>query len=263
MGAQETHRRATAKCWMKRLGYRWVKRHQGLYFDGHEHLDVVDHRQNQFLPAWFSFWPSMQKFNKDGEEEPLELPLGGHVVPWFHDELTYYANDQQQSQWVHKDASAVPHAKGEGHSEMVSKFFSSDFGYLRSLDGSRCARLVWKPGKNREGYFDNGDFMKQVNLAMDILETDYPGMTHLLIFDNTTIHVKQPDDALSVHKMPKHTPPPGKNWGVDISKCGQDGKIINNQNNKPIKIKVRMHKDRKSTRLNSSHALTSRMPSSA
>ena len=140
---------ATAKCWMKKLEYRWVKRHRGLYFDGHERPDVVDHRQNQFLPTWFSLWPSMQKFNKDGEEEPLELPLGGRrIVPWFHDESTHYANDRRQSQWVHKDTSAVPHAKGEGHSEMVSEFFSSDFGYLRSLDGSRCARLVWKPGKN-------------------------------------------------------------------------------------------------------------------
>lgn len=232
---------ATAKRWMKKLEYRWVKRHRGLYFDGHERPDVVDYRQNRFLPTWFSLWPSMQKFDKDGNEEPLELMPGGcRVVPWFHDESVYYANDRRQSQWVHKDSSAAPYTKGEGHSEMVSEFFSPDFGYLRSSDGSQSARLIWKPGKNRDGYFDNQDFMKQVDLAMDILQKDYPGMTHMLIFDNATIHLKRPEDALSARKMPKFTPAPGKNWGVEVSKRGQDGKIINGPDNKPIKIKVRM-----------------------
>ena len=123
---------------------------------------------------------------------------------------------------------------------MVGEFFSPDFGYLRSLDGSTTARVIWKPGKNRDGYFDNVDFLKQVDLAMDILERDYRGMTHLLIFDNATIHLKRPDDALSARKMPKFTPQPGKNWGVEVSKRGPDGKIIYGPDKKPIKIKVRM-----------------------
>jgi hypothetical protein len=82
--------------------------------------------------------------------------------------------------------------------------------------------------------------MKQVDLAMNILQTDYPSMTHLLIFDNATIHLKRPDDALSARKMPKFTPLQRKNWGVEVSKRGPDGKVIHGPNNKPIKIKVRM-----------------------
>jgi hypothetical protein len=183
----------------------------------------------------------MQKFDKDGKEEPLELPPGAQrVVAWFHDESIYYGNDRRQSQWVHNDASAIPYAKGDGASEMVGEFFSPDFGYLRSLDGSTTARVIWKPGKNRDGYFDNIDFLKQVDLAMDILERDYRGMAHLLVFDNATTHLKRPDDALSARKMPKFTPPPGKNWGVEVSKRGADGKIIYGPDQKPIKVKVRM-----------------------
>ncbi len=128
---------------MKRLGFRWVKRHWGPFFDGHERPDVVGHRQNMFLPAWFLLWPFMQKWDKDGKEEPLNLPPGAkRVVPWFDDESIYYANDRRHSQWVHEDSSPPPWTKGEGVSEMVGDLFSPDFGFLRSLDGMRAARVI-------------------------------------------------------------------------------------------------------------------------
>ena len=75
---------------------------------------------------------------------------------------------------------------------------------------------------------------------MDILEADYPNEEHLLIFDNATIHTKHPDDALSARKMPKFTPKEGSNWGVEVTHCGPDGKIIYGTNGKPAKIKIRM-----------------------
>ena len=168
---------ATAKRWMKKLGYRWIKKHRGLYFDGHERDDVINYRQNVFLPAWSLYWDRMQKWDKDGRAEPLTLARGEvHVVPWFNDESIFYGNDRRQSGWVHKYSSPEPYTKGEGASEMVGEYFSPDFGYLKSRDGTQCARIVWKPGKNRDGYFDNKDFMEQVDKVMDILERDYWGM---------------------------------------------------------------------------------------
>ncbi|KAF9035820.1 hypothetical protein BJ165DRAFT_1355053, partial [Panaeolus papilionaceus] len=41
---------STAKRWMNILGYRWTKQPSGQYVDGHERVDVVDYRQNVFLP---------------------------------------------------------------------------------------------------------------------------------------------------------------------------------------------------------------------
>ena len=240
-GLTKSISRATAKRWMKKIGYRWVKRHRGQYADGHEREDVVYYRQNVFLPAWYQYESRMRTWDKDGNEQPLNLAPGTKpVVPWFHDESIFYANDRRESQWVHKDSSPVPYTKGEGASLMAGEHFSPDYGFCRSRDGSRTARVVWKPGKNRDGYFDSEDFLKQVDSCMDILETDYPDEEHLLIFDNATIHTKRADNALSARKMPKHTPKEGCNWGIEVTHRGPDSKIIYGPNGKPAKIKIKM-----------------------
>jgi hypothetical protein len=232
---------ATAKRWMKKLGYRWVKKHRGLYFDGHERDDVVNYRQQHFLPAWFSLWDRMQKWGKNGNEEMLNLaPREERAVPWFNDESIFYGNDRRQSGWVHEKSSPEPYTKGEGQSEMVGEYFSPDFGYLRSLDGTECARVVWKPGKNRDGYFTNEDFMQQVDNVINILEKNYAGMKHILIFDNATIHLKHSEDALSARRMPKFTPKEGTNWGIKVTKRDENGNVIYEPNGKPAKVKIRM-----------------------
>ncbi|KAI0719430.1 hypothetical protein C8Q72DRAFT_788807, partial [Fomitopsis betulina] len=41
----------TAQTWMHVLDYRWTKVPSGQYVNGHEHADVVDYRNNIFLPA--------------------------------------------------------------------------------------------------------------------------------------------------------------------------------------------------------------------
>ncbi|KAJ6533469.1 hypothetical protein B0H10DRAFT_1763261, partial [Mycena sp. CBHHK59/15] len=40
----------TAQNWMKRMQYRWKSEPKGMYSDGHEREDVVNYRQNVFLP---------------------------------------------------------------------------------------------------------------------------------------------------------------------------------------------------------------------
>ncbi|KAJ7586721.1 hypothetical protein C8J56DRAFT_787552, partial [Mycena floridula] len=50
-GVEKTISLATAKRWMKVIGYRWCKTGlKGMYADGHERDDVVFYRQNVFLP---------------------------------------------------------------------------------------------------------------------------------------------------------------------------------------------------------------------
>jgi hypothetical protein len=56
--------------------------------------------------------------------------------------------------------------------------------------------LFW-PRANQEGYFTNEDMLWQVDGAMNILEKIYPHDNHIFIFNNATIHTKQPPSSLS------------------------------------------------------------------
>ncbi len=95
----------------------------------------------------------MQIFDKDGNPIDSVCPDGKRVVLWFHDESIFYAHDQRRKTWYHKDAAAKPYWKGEGASLMITDFFSADFGWLQSLDGTQSTHHIFKPGKNRDGYF--------------------------------------------------------------------------------------------------------------
>lgn len=240
-GLKKTIGKSTAKRWMKKLGYRWVKCHKGQYVDGHERDDVVHYRKSVYLPKWYELEPRMRTWNKDGIEELMNLPPGvPPVVPWFHDESIYYANDRRESQWVHEDSSPTPYTKGEGASMMDAEFMSPDHGFLRSPDGMETTRVIFKPGKTRDGYFDNEDILQQATAAMDICQKYYPDEDHIFIYDNATTHLKRADNALSARKMPKNIPKPGTNWGIEVNKRGEDGKIVHGADGKPLKVKIKM-----------------------
>ena len=86
---------------------------------------------------------------------------------------------------------------------MVADLVSADYGWLHSPDGKEAARVLFKAGKNWEGYFTNDDILNQANKAMDILEKNFQNEDHVLVFDNATTHQKRPDSALSARHMPK------------------------------------------------------------
>ena len=65
-------------------------------------------------------------------------------------------------------------------------------------------RVFFKAGKNRDGYFDGEDLLRQVENAIDIFEAKSNGFaTGLFLFDNAPSHQKRAPDALSARKMPK------------------------------------------------------------
>ena len=67
------------------------------------------------------------------------------------------------------------------------------------------ARVFFKAGKNRDGYFDGEDLLRQVENAIDIFEAKSNGFaTGLFLFDNAPSHQKRAPDALSAQKMPKN-----------------------------------------------------------
>ena len=152
----------------------------------------------------------------------------------------FYANDWQKIQWVDEDETAVPQPKGEGASLMVANFISADYGWLRSPNGEEDTRVLLKPGKTWGGYFTNKDFLRQTERAMDILQEHHPNEDHVLVFDNTTTHLKRSGDALSARNMPKFTPKEGITWGPETNMIGGDGKPVYGPDGKVVKIKIRM-----------------------
>ncbi|KAF7369510.1 hypothetical protein MVEN_00280800 [Mycena venus] len=232
---------ATAQRWMKRMGYRWTKNPAGQYVDGHERPDVVYYRQTEFIPAFTQLEHQTRKWLLQNKELICELPPGQIIVIWFHDESTFYAHDRRLTRWVHHTETPEPRRKGEGASLMVSDFISADYGWLRSKDGTEATRILFKAGKNREGYFTNEDILKQTNHAMDILSRDYADEKHVFIFDNATTHTKRAGDALSASKMPKFTPKDGTNFLVSVNKIGADGRPMYDAKGNYVKEKkVRM-----------------------
>ena len=125
-----------------------------MYQDGHERADVVEYRQNVFLPAWTRFEDRMRVWTDDDihfKIDEVRVPNSEsrpdikNVVVWFHDESTFYAHDRRSQRWVHTTEGPKPQQKGEGISLMVAHFVSADYGYLQSPDGTETARVLFKP----------------------------------------------------------------------------------------------------------------------
>lgn len=243
-GLKKTIGLSTAQGWMHRLGFRWSKTPSGQYIDGHERDDVVKYRREVFLPALEKIRPSLRQFTADGEEVKPAEPEGEQgdevtnqpsrrTVIWWHDESTFYANDRRKVRWVHNGEKAVPQAKGEGASLMVSDFVSAEYGWLRAKnDQTVSARRLFRPGKNRDGYYTNDDILEQVRAASDLVKSEYPEDDHVFVFDNAPTHLKRAGDALSARSMPKKPSTLESNFGVDVPILvngkpiyGTDGKI--------------------------------------
>ncbi|PBK82030.1 hypothetical protein ARMGADRAFT_947274 [Armillaria gallica] len=93
---------------------------------------------------------------------------------------------------------------------MAADYVSSDFGWLRSPDGSRSARVLFKAGKTRDGYFTNTEIIDQASNAMDILDEYFPWFQHVFGYNNATNHKKRHRNALSALKMTVNPSPVGK-----------------------------------------------------
>ena len=234
---------ATGKWWMKILGYQWGKGPTGQYIDGHECADVVAYHQQKFLPLLAALDHALRTWTHGGPSVPTGHALITRpTVLWYHDESVFSGNDRRKVYWVPKGAKAVPQPKGEGPTLMVADFVSADYGWLRSPDGLQSARVIFRPGKNRDGYFDNDDILKQVTHALKILHEYFPDEDHVFIFDNATTHRKRPADALSARRMSKAPTAPNKPlFGVDVPVLDDSGNPVHDTTTgKVLKTRARM-----------------------
>ena len=153
----------TAQRWMQTLRYRWGNTPTGCYVDGHERQDVVNYRQDVFLPAWFAKEPNLRVWTDKNITDPVDPFDTGREVIWYHDESVCYAHDRRERRWVPYNETAVPRPKGEGASLMVADFVSADYGWLKSPDGIESARVLLRPGARRNGYFTHDDVITQAS----------------------------------------------------------------------------------------------------
>ena len=69
---------------------------------------------------------------------------------------------------------------------------------LTHFTSTREAQIIFKARKNRNGYFDANDLLKQVNNTINIFEGLTKGWAQgLFLFDNVPSHQKHALDAIS------------------------------------------------------------------
>ena len=66
------------------------------------------------------------------------------------------------------------------------------------------ARVIFKPGKQQDGWFDADNLLAQVERAIKVFErlTNRTAQA-LFVFDNAPSHQKRAADAISAHQMVK------------------------------------------------------------
>ncbi|CUA68279.1 hypothetical protein RSOLAG22IIIB_13675 [Rhizoctonia solani] len=165
----------TCQRWMHRMGFTWMKERRGQFADGHERDDVKYYREKYYIPEWMKLKRRMRTWDSEGKTAGIRK-------------------------------------KGEGVSLMVADFISADYGWLRgatpiapyksAIGGEfEGARVIFRAGKQREGWFRTDHVVEQLLNAISIVKERYPDNEHVFVFDNATIHTKLPKSTPNVHKM--------------------------------------------------------------
>jgi len=192
-----------------------------MYINGHKRDDVVAY-QATFVNQWAKYEWHFHIWNNMDAGTTLACP-SSHPLPLIlitYDKSTFYQNDQRKTCWGHQYSQPTLQPKGKGQSLMVLEFLTSEWGHL--CNGNKCvdfpflslyliwllhcreAHIIFKPGKNRDGYFSLKELIAQVKCAIDIFEAKTNGLAQgLFIFDNAPEHMKCASDAITAKGMAK------------------------------------------------------------
>jgi hypothetical protein len=220
----------TARRWLIKLGWTHTIVKKGVYMDGHEREDVVHYRQEEFLPATLKFEKLMVHYVAPDltRVEPKLKPGEQEIIPLFHDECCFHANDDPNCTWycllslAHicnmltffnrlntKEGQTVLRKKGRGRLIHVSDFLIPECGRLVIRDGDgnviEDARIIIYPGGGPSGdpWWETQQLIAQIKNAIRIFEKAHPGKKALFIFDQSSAHVSLPEDALRAFEMNK------------------------------------------------------------
>ncbi|RPA78671.1 hypothetical protein BJ508DRAFT_349096 [Ascobolus immersus RN42] len=202
-------RARTARRFLHRMGFSYKNVTKNVYIDGHERPDVIEYRQQVFLPEWKTHSRRFVLFNEDGTWEfPKGLQVGEKpLVLVTHDESTFNANDGKRRVWV-KDGKMPLRQKSRGKGIMVSGFLTPA-GPLRVPDNIPDSELLadlyckWPCHPSTGDNYWTGEKMVNhlVNIAIPIFRKAFPCCQALFAFDNASNHVAFADDALVAGRM--------------------------------------------------------------
>ncbi|KAG1779490.1 hypothetical protein EV702DRAFT_1195449 [Suillus placidus] len=193
---------STARCWLRNEGFWFMAYKKGLYFDGHDQPDVVEYRQNVFLPAMKEHEHHLVQYIVGDVEKESDIPPSNFVKTWLvicaHDEMTTQANDGQSMSWV-PDGEHKLRKKGAGRGLHQSSIICSTVGHLEE------AAHTIEYGKNYEGYWNGEMFVAQGNLRDKIIpafkRAHRPGYQALFLIDNSQGHSAYAEDVLLISCM--------------------------------------------------------------
>ena len=150
-----------ARQFLHKEGFRFTEHKKSLYYNGHERPDVVEYRQNVFLPAMEKHQERLVEYTVGNVEAELVKKPANYVERWLvmvpHDEMTVQQNDGKKRSWV-LDGEHALKKKGVGHGIHLSGVICAMKGYLDE------AGQTLKYGKNYEGYWTGELFVKQVSI---------------------------------------------------------------------------------------------------
>ena len=163
-----------------------------MYFDGHEWKDVIEDREK-----YLNILAELDKITIC-KSNPNPLLVNGQkpLIRVVHDEITFYANCDQSYFWADAHTSVIKQ-KSLGQSIMISDFIEEVDGFLTFQGHSARVSLEIQ----KDGYFDNDKFMRQVERTVDIFESKYPFARALFLFDNAPSHRKMADNQLNADLM--------------------------------------------------------------
>ena len=150
---------STAHCWLHAEGFRYISHNKGLYFNGHDHPDVIDYHQNVFLPFMKAHEGRLVCYTVGDVEQELESHPENYIECWLvlvpHDEMITQANNDNARSWVLKDKFRLK-KKGVGCGLHQSGVICSTCGHLDD------AGKTMEYGKQYDGHWTGKHFVNQV-----------------------------------------------------------------------------------------------------
>jgi hypothetical protein len=199
--------------WFDRLGYTTVPEKKGIYFDGHEREDVIDYRQEVFLPEFEKCHRLCIQYEEINGEWVTFVPEfheneQRHVI-LYHDESCFHAKETATSYWMPKGSCRCP-PKGKGKLIHRSDFISTE-GKLRYQDADGnwidAGKTIF-PGAGGDRWWNSEQLEEQLEHAIDVFERMFPGCIAVFIFDQSSAHASKGKGALNAFGMNKR--PGGK-----------------------------------------------------
>lgn len=141
----------TGRTWLHELGFEVQDKKKGVYIDGHERDDVIEHRKKflcQLVAGGFLVKedaPTDEAKSAFPSDISSPLPQSKEKrIFIFHDECTYNANDDEMLQWGTVDSQLI-RLKSRGSGIMVSDFITERDGFLCLTTEEHLAAKLLNP----------------------------------------------------------------------------------------------------------------------